>query len=333
MRLVCLIASLFGYAAAQTEQQAFFESKVNPLFAHKCLACHGAAAVAGLRLDSRDAVLKGGKSGPAIVPGSPEQSLLIQAVARRHATLRMPPTGDLDAQQVSDLEKWVLDGAVWAESSKPAASMTAVYEVRPEQKDFWSFQPVRKPELPVVNDLVWSRNPIDRWIFAKLNEKGLKPGKKADRAALIRRLTFDLTDCRPLQTRTTAFEQDRSPDAFEKVIDRLLDTPQYGERWGRHWLDLVRYADTAGDAADFPVPEMYNVRNYVIDSFQRDKPYNQFLKEQIAGDLLPYEDEEQRWEQIVGTGYIAVSRRVGVSPTSDRHMTIEDTIITSARVC
>lgn len=326
MRLVFLIATLCGCAVAQTEQQAFFESKVSPLFAHKCLACHGAAAVAGLRLDSRDAVLKGGKSGPAIVPGRPEQSLLILAVAHRHATLRMPPGGELESQEVSDLEKWVRDGAVWADASKPASSMNAVYEIRPEQKAFWSFQPVRKQEPPAVNDAVWNRNPIDRWILAKLNEKGLKPGRRADRAALIRRVTFDLTGLPPSPDQTRAFEQDGSPDAFEKVIDRLLDTPQYGERWGRHWLDLVRYADTAGDAADFPIPEMYKYRNYIIDSFQRDKPYNQFLKEQIAGDLLPYKDEQQRWEQIVATGYITVSRRIGVSPKSDRHITIEDTI-------
>ena len=325
MRPVFLIAALSTAAAtAQTEPNDFFESKVRPLLVAKCLACHGDSARAGLRLDSRAAVLKGGKSGPAIVPGQPEKSLLIQAVAHRHATLRMPPAGSLEPQQIGDLETWVSEGAAWPESTAEAKS--APYLIRPEQKAFWSFQPVRKPELPVVDDPVWSRNPIDRFILAKLKDKSLTPGKKADRAALIRRVTFDLTGLPPAPEQTRDFEQDRSPNAFEKVIDRLLDTLQYGERWGRHWLDLVRYADTAGDAADFPVPEMYKYRNYVIDSFQRDKPYNQFLKEQIAGDLLPYKDDAQRWEQIIATGYITVSRRVGVSPTSDRHITIEDTI-------
>ena len=323
MKPVFLFAALGGVAFAQSpEQNDFFESKVRPLLASKCLVCHSESARAGLRLDSRAALLKGGKSGPAIVPGDPTQSLLIQAVAHRHATLRMPPAGELEPQQVGDLEKWVRDGAAWPESTVTKST----FALTPEQKKFWSFQPIRKPALPEVGDPAWTRNPIDRFVLAKLQEKSLTPGKKADRATLIRRVAFDLTGLPPTPEQTRAFEQDRAANAFEKVIDRLMETPQYGERWGRHWLDLVRYADTAGDAADFPVPEMYKYRNYVLDAFQRDKPYNQFLKEQIAGDLLPFQSDNQRWEQIVATGYIAVSRRVGVSPTGDRHITIEDTI-------
>ena len=321
MRLVLFTAALCSaLATAQSEQNDFFESKVRPLLATKCLVCHSDSARAGLRLDSRAAVLKGGKSGPAIIPGDPANSLLIQAVAHKHATLRMPPGPELEPHQVGDLEKWVRDGALWPETTPKAAIST--FKISPEQKAFWSFQPVRKSEIPAIG----TPNPIDRFILASLKDHNLTPGKKADRSTLIRRVTLDLTGLPPTPSQIQSFESDLSPNALEKVIDRLLETPQYGERWGRHWLDLVRYADTAGDAADFPVPEMYKYRNYVIDAFQNDKPYNQFLKEQIAGDLLPYANDAQRWEQIVATGYITVSRRIGVSPTSDRHITIEDTI-------
>ncbi|MES1260982.1 MAG: PSD1 and planctomycete cytochrome C domain-containing protein [Acidobacteriota bacterium] len=301
----------------------FFLSKVKPVFDASCMACHGAAAQAGLRLDSRESLLKGGKSGPAVIPGDPARSLLMQAVRQDHDTLKMPPAGRIPDEAIANLGKWVKDGAVWPEG-KPGD--LPVYVLRPDQKAFWSFQPLRKPPVPEADRPEWNRNPVDRFIYAKLKEKGLTPGRKADKATLLRRATFDLTGLPATREEVAAFMADQSPNAFETRLDKMLASQQYGERWGRHWLDVARYADTAGDAADFPVPEMYKYRNYVIDSFRHDKPYNQFLREQIAGDLLPYKDDDQRWEQIVATGYITVSRRVGVSPTGDRHVTLEDTI-------
>ncbi len=301
----------------------FFLSKVKPVLDSNCMGCHGDAARAGLRLDSRESLLKGGKSGPAIIPGDPEHSLLMQAVRQDHDNLKMPPAGRIPDDAIASLGKWVKDGAVWPETS---AAATPAYVLRPDQKAFWSFQPLHKTTPPPADRPEWNRTPVDQFIYAKLKEKSLQPGKKADKATLLRRATFDLTGLPATREEIAAFIADNSPKAFENRIDKMLASQQYGERWGRHWLDVVRYADTAGDAADFPVPEMYKYRNYVINAFRNDKPYDQFLREQIAGDLLPYKDDDQRWEQIVATGYITVSRRVGVSPKGDRHVTLEDTI-------
>jgi cytochrome c553 len=304
-------------------RQEFFLSKVAPVLRADCAGCHGDSAQGGLRVDSLEALLKGGRSGPAIVPGDPDRSLLIQAV-HQSGSLKMPPAGKISGEAIANLSQWIKDGAAWVENAK--AGDASVYVLRPDQKAFWSFQPVRKQAAPAADRPDWNRNPIDQFIYAKLKEKGLKPGRKADRATLLRRATFDLTGLPPAREDIAAFVNDPSPGAFEKRVDRMLTTQQYGERWGRHWLDLVRYADTAGDAADFPIPEMYKYRNYVIQAFVKDKPYDQFLREQIAGDFLPASSEEQRWEQTVATGYITVSRRVGVSPKADRHVTLEDTI-------
>jgi hypothetical protein len=232
-------------------------------------------------LDSLEALLKGGRSGPAIVPGDPDRSLLIQAV-HQSGSLKMPPAGKISGEAIANLSQWIKDGAAWVENAK--AGDASVYVLRPDQKAFWSFQPVRKQAAPAADRPDWNRNPIDQFIYAKLKEKGLKPGSKADRATLLRRATFDLTGLPPTREDIAAFVNDPSPGAFEKRVDRMLTTQQYGERWGRHWLDLVRYADTAGDAADFPIPEMYKYRNYVIQAFVKDKP-DRFLREQIAGDL------------------------------------------------
>ena len=327
MRFTAVLAALwFVSAASGAEPEEFFEAKIRPLLINRCYACHTDKAIGGLRVDSRAALLKGGKSGPAIVPSAPAQSLLIQAVAHTHTRLKMPPTGKLDPQDVANLDQWVKDGAVFPESQLTKTGDAPGYVLRPDQKAFWSFQPVRKPAPPTADRPEWNRNAVDQFIYAKLKEKALTPGSKADKATLLRRAAFDLTGLPPTREEIAAFLNDRSADAFEKRVDRMMSTQQYGERWGRHWLDLVRYADTAGDAADFPIPEMYKYRNYVIQAFIKDKSYDQFLREQIAGDLLPAADEAQRWEQTIATGYITVSRRVGVTPKADRHVTLEDTI-------
>jgi hypothetical protein len=194
-----------------------------------------------------------------------------------------------------------------------------------ERRKFWSFQPVHDVQPPAVKVQAWARTPIDRFILAKLEEKGLAPVRDADKRVLIRRATFDLTGLPPTPDQVEAFLKDAAPNAFEKVVDRLLASQQYGERWGRHWLDVVRYADTCGDNSDFPVPSAYKFRNYVIDAFNKDKPYDQFVREQIAGDLLGAKNDAERNEHIIATGYIAISRRFG-SQNNENNLTIDDTI-------
>ena len=301
----------------------FFQRQVQPLLKKNCISCHSARPKGGLRLDSRQAILKGGKSGPAVIPGDPGNSLLIQAVRYQHKKLKMPPKKSLSKSQVAMLVRWVAEGAAW---DAPASPGVAAIEIDPELRDFWSFQPVVRPTVPQVKDPSWNQHPVDAFIFARLAKEGVKPGEQASKRALIRRATYDLIGLPPTQEEVANFLADDSPAAFETVVDRLLASRHYGERWGRHWLDVVRYADTSGDAADYPVPEAYKYRNYVIDAFNKDKPYDQFVREQLAGDLLPASDDEQRWEQQIATGYIAISRRIGVGPLNLRHITIENTI-------
>jgi len=307
----------------------FFEQKIRPVLVDKCYLCHSAQAKklrGGLLLDSREGMLKGGTSGaPAVVPGEPEKSLLIKAIRYTDPKLQMPPTGQLSAEQIKDFETWIKLGA--PDPRKPDASASAAgqpYDFK-EARKFWSFQPVKDPSLPSVKDSSWAKSPIDRFILAKLEAKGLKPVADADRRTLIRRATFDLTGLPPTPDEIDAFLRDKSDRAFEKVVDRLLASPQYGERWGRHWLDVVRYADTSGCNSDFPIPSAYKYRNYVIKSFNDDKPYDQFVREQVAGDLLPAKNDAEKHDHLIATGYLALARRFG-SRNNEFNLTIDDTI-------
>ncbi len=300
----------------------FFAGKIQPVLAQKCLGCHAETPQGGLRLDSREALLQGGKSGPAMIPGDAQKSLLIQAVSYDHA-LKMPPAGALSAETVADFKQWIDDGAVWSDAVSAA---NPEYVISAERRAHWSFQPLANEAAPQAEGLREGANAVDRFIVAKLREKSLAQSPLAGKRTLIRRLTYDLTGLPPSPEQVDAFAADPSPNAYAKLVERLLGSRAYGERWGRHWLDIVRYADTAGDAGDFPVPEAYKYRNYVIDSFNADKPYDEFVREQLAGDLLPYASGGERWEQTIATGYIAISRRIGVSPHRLRHITIEDTI-------
>jgi Protein of unknown function (DUF1553)/Protein of unknown function (DUF1549)/Planctomycete cytochrome C len=306
----------------------FFEKKIRPVLTDNCYQCHSAQAgtpQGGLLLDSREAMRKGGVSGqPAIVPGDPDNSLLIRAIRYTDPKLQMPPGGRLTDRVIRDFEEWVRMGAPDPRGATAPNAMRQAYDFD-EAKKFWSFQPVKNSQPPLVENEVWVRTPVDRFILVKLEEKKLKPVADADRRTLIRRATFDLTGLPPTPREIGDFLTDQSPNAFEKVVDRLLASSAYGERWGRHWLDLVRYADTAGCNSDFPVPQAYQYRNYVIKAFNEDKPYDEFIREQIAGDLLPYEDEADRFEKIVATGYIAISRRFG-SRDTDHNLAIDDTI-------
>jgi mono/diheme cytochrome c family protein len=323
-----LVLSTAVAAAAETGGLDHFEKHVRPIFIEHCYKCHSAEAEkikGGLLLDSKAGVLKGGDHGPVLVPGKPNESRLIAAVRYEDEKLQMPPKTRLSDEQVQALIKWVELGAPDPRDGEPGKPRRELAEA----KKFWSFQPVKNPPVPSVRKESWPRSPIDFFVLSELEKAGLEPVASAKRRALIRRATFDLTGLPPSPSEIDAFLNDAAPldEAFARVVDRLLASPQYGERWGRHWLDLVRYADTAGDNSDYPVPELYRYRNYVIQSFNQDKPYDQFLIEQIAGDLLPAKDQEQRNEQIIATGYIALSRRFGsVINNYPQHLTIEDTL-------
>ncbi|MDQ6664247.1 MAG: PSD1 and planctomycete cytochrome C domain-containing protein, partial [Acidobacteriota bacterium] len=281
---ICALASCCPAVADQPAD--FFESRIRPVLAKNCYACHTGSHMGGLQLDSRERLIKGGDDGPAISPGDPGKSLLIQAVRQTHARIKMPPAGKLADREIEDLALWVKEGAAWPEI--PAlASTPAGYVITPEQRSFWAFQPVRKPSVPPVHDAQWPKSDIDRFVLARLEEKSLHPVRPAGKRALIRRATFDLIGLPPTPEEVDAFLADTTPAAFAKVVDRLLASPHYGERQGRYWLDLARYADgQLGASNDTPFPNAYRYRDWVVQAFNEDMPYDLFVKAQIAGDLI-----------------------------------------------
>ncbi len=285
--------------ALAKEDLQFFETKIRPLLSDNCYQCHSHQAdrVKGkLMLDSRDGLLLGGSSGPALVPGKPDDSLLIQAVRYTDADLQMPPPdhgGRLTADQVADLTEWVRRGAPDPRVPLMASNGQAYGGVG---KAHWAFQPVKKPAVPTVTDASWCQSPIDNFVLAKLEASGLHPNPAADKRTLIRRVTFDLTGLPPSEPEIQRFLADDSSAAYAKVVDRLLASPQYGERWARYWLDVARYSDTKGDATrrnDPRYPHAWTYRDYVINAFNSDKPYDQFIVEQLAADRLVAAAENQ----------------------------------------
>ena len=421
-----LLLALSQVAAAQADPAGaeFFEKRIRPLLVSHCYECHSGQAkkIKGeLRLDHRAGWSKGGVSGPALKPGKPDESLLIQAVRYADKDTQMPPKQKLPAEAIADLEKWVAMGAPGGDEAATGGN-TGRLDLERARK-FWSFQPLKAVEIPAVKDTRWpadvgagggagtTRNAgtvksgphpsplpegegagverarvrallmardIDHFILAKLEESNLRPAPPADPRTLIRRATFDLTGLPPTPEEVDAFvraceewEKEKgtkarrdegtegksddatkgshptpdtrhptpgspytlNPTPYTLLLDRLLASPHYGERWGRHWLDVVRYADTAGETADYPVPHAWRYRNYVIDAFNSDKPYDQFLHEQIAGDILasrlPADADPKRYaELITATGYIAIARRFGFRIDKDHHLTLEDTVDT-----
>ncbi len=307
----------------------YFEQKIRPVLANHCYQCHGAQAknpAGGLRLDTRAGMLKGGASGEAaVVPGTPEKSLLLKAIRYADPKLQMPMSGQLPENVIRDFETWIKMGAPDPRDEESKAVVTVQPYDFNEARQFWSFQPLKAVTIPAVKNPAWAKSPIDNFILAKLEARQLAPVADADKLTLLRRATFDLTGLPPTPREVEDFLNDHAPGAFAKVVDRLLASTAYGERWGRHWLDLVRYADTAGCNSDFPVPTAYKYRNYVIDAFNRDKPYDQFIREQLAGDLLPAASSSEKNEKIIATGYIANSRRFGSRDVDDNLM-IDDTI-------
>ena len=310
-----VLAAVFGasvFAQGVTaDSPDFFESKVRPVLATSCFGCHTESAMGGLRLDSAEALAKGGKRGAALTPGAPEKSLLITAIKHSDPNLKMPMGNKLKDAQIADLEAWVKAGAKWpkAVTATAAKSADGKYVIRPEARKFWSFLPLQEPAVPAVKDSKWARTPIDKFVLAKLEHEGLKPVKQASKRDLIRRASLDLTGLPPTFEEIAAFEKDTSPDAFAKVIDRLMASPQYGERWGRVWLDVARYGeDDYRSLNPFPrgyrpYPNAFAYRDWVINAINDDLPYDQFVKAQLAGDLM---DAKNRHKTLPATGFLGL---------------------------
>ncbi len=285
---------------ATSSQARFFELRIRPLLVERCFGCHSAARRSGnLRLDSRAALLRGGDTGSAIHPTDPSKSLLIRAI--RHEGPRMPPGARLKDAEIAALTEWVKMGAPWPEPAASAHTGTRTATARRKAgADHWAFQPVRRVQPPVLRGDGWSRTPIDRFLWRRLNSEGLTPAPEADRRSLIRRVTLDLHGLPPTPDEVEGFVADASPDAYEKLVDRLLASPRYGERWARHWLDLVRYADSDGYRIDDYRPHAWRYRDYVIQALNEDLPYDRFVQEQLAGDELFPGDPRA----LVATGYL-----------------------------
>ena len=297
--------SLHGSEAEPTaEQVQFFETSIRPLLIEKCHKCHGAEKQWGtLRLDSREAVLRGGDTGAAIVPGQPAESLLVKAISHTDDNLKMPPKEKLTDRQIADLTRWVALGAPFPVATKSAAPRT-------RDPNHWAFQSPVEPTVPQTANAARSNGPLDRFVLAKLEAAQLEPAQPASPRTLIRRATFDLTGLPPTPAEITEFLQDDRPDAFARLVDRLLASPAYGERWGRHWLDVARYADSNGLDENVAHGNAWRYRDYVVAAFNRDQPFDQFLIEQLAGDLLPAEDEAMRHRRLIATGFLALGPKV-----------------------
>lgn len=330
--------------AKQSEQERFFENSVRPLLVQKCLDCHSGddSDESSLAIASRENLLKGANFGPSILPGRSQDSVLIRAVKWTHKELRMPPDEDdrLSREEISTLTKWIDDGAVWPKTMLanrlPATELTKPLKGKTVETDHWSFTPRNVVLPPNVDDARWAENEIDRFLQNERRKRQLTAVREADRRTLIRRLTFDLIGLPPGPTEIKEFVADprSNDDAWESLVDRLLASPHYGERWGRHWLDVARYADTQGDVGDIPIPDAWRYRNWVIDSLNVNMPFDTFLQAQIAGDVLAKKtaatSEEVR-NLVVATGFISLSQRFGNSKKDQLHLTIENTIDTLGR--
>ena len=302
--------------AQQPDSTEFFESKIRPLFAAKCQECHGPKQQLGQLDLSRPAGLQRNTSAstpatePVLVPGDPNASLLIRAV-RYQSDIKMPPTGRLSESEIADLTRWVELGAPWPQETKAGKINTRApgQPITDEERAFWAFQPVTHPAPPKVRNESWLRTPVDRFILARLESQGDTPAPPVDKLTLLRRVTYDLTGLPPTEREIGEFLEDSSSGAYRKVVERLLASSRYGERWGRHWLDVARYADSTGVDEDHKYPYAWKYRDYVIDAFNEDLPYDRFLQEQVAGDLMPTQGAgEVNARGIIATGFLALGR-------------------------
>jgi cytochrome c553 len=313
--LAALIAASLASTAARAADRAeaakleHFEKKVRPILVNHCYGCHSADTKpsGGLRVDDRNGLLTGGNSGPAVVPGAPGKSLVLRRVTQKDEKRRMPREGKaLSQEQVEALRTWIRDGAAWPAAKLPASFGKPKPRYTKLRKEHWAWQPLTSPAVPAVRDSAWPRADLDRFLLAKLEAKGLRPVGDADRATLLRRVTFDLTGLPPTPAEIDAFLKDGSANAYERVVDRLLGSPAFGERWGRHWLDVARYGESTGPSRNVPYPHAWRYRDYVIDSVNADVPFDQFIREQIAGDLLPAGSARERDRLLTATGFLAL---------------------------
>ncbi|MCY2960805.1 MAG: PSD1 and planctomycete cytochrome C domain-containing protein [Planctomycetota bacterium] len=327
-----LALALLSFTIAAEEPKAddpavLFETRVRPILVNRCEECHAETADGDLRVDSREALLKGGESGPAIVVGDPEASLLIQAVRQTHAKLKMPKRrAKLSDAEIATLEQWVEQGAFWPEA-KPAGAAGS-RPIGPEQRAFWSFQPLAQPAVPATKDGAWARSDIDRFVLARMEADGLAPVAAADRPTLIRRATLDLTGLPPTPEEVAAFAADTDAEAFAKVVDRLLASPRYGEAWGRWWLDVARYGEDDPRSLDpqgrglNPYPNAYLYRDWVVQALNDDMPYDRFVEAQLAADLM---DERERAGLLPALGFLGLgpwlydNGSVEVTRADERH--------------
>ncbi len=350
-RCVGLMAALWGFAAhvggavevngPSAADGVFFVEKIQPLLQESCLKCHGGEAKlrGGLRLTTRDNLLKGGDTGPAISADEPEKSLLLDAVNYR-GDLQMPKKQKLPQEKLELLATWAKRGFPWPKGVDLTPSGVAVADqvtsgppkVDDQARKFWSFQPVRRPTIPVVKQTEWCRSPIDSFILEKLEARKFAPAPAADKITLLRRATYDLTGLPPTPAEIDGFLADSSERAYEKVVDRLLDSPHYGEKWGRHWLDLVRFAETNSYERDSAKPNAWRYRDYVIRSFNADKPYDRFVKEQLAGDELPRSLDD--FDPIIATGYyrLGIWDEEPADRPQARYENLDDIVATTGQV-
>jgi len=312
---LAIIGLLLAVSQAAADDDQFFEKKIRPVLIEHCFECHsGDANESGLRVDSLSALLTGGERGPAIVPGKPNESPFITAV-RHDDTLQMPPTKKLPQSIIADLTRWVQDGATWPNAEPVTAAPTATTTERlptGDDREFWAFQPPKQVSVPEVNDATgWVCTPVDRFVLQKLESVQLTPNGSADKRTLIRRATLALIGLPPTPDEVNAFLRDDSPLAFATVVDRLLASPHYGERWGRHWLDLARYGDSNGLDENLAYGNAWRYRDYVVNTFNADVPYDEFLREQIAGDLLPTATDQQvQLRRTIATGFLSLGAKM-----------------------
>jgi hypothetical protein len=318
-------------AAARASGLDFFEKKIRPVLTEKCYKCHSANAEkvkGGLVLDTREGIRRGGDNGPAVVPGKLDDSLLIEAMRYENKDFAMPPQksgGKLSSEVIKDFEKWVQMGAPDPrDSTAPAGGQAAA----PKQdnwakaRDWWAWQDPQRTPAPTVKNAAWPKSDLDKYLLSAMETKGIEPVADADKLTLLRRVYFDLIGLPPTAQEINTFLTDTSPQAFTRVVDRLLASPQFGERWGRHWLDVARYAESSGKDANTAFPHAWRYRDYVISAFNHDKPFDEFVREQLAGDLLPSHDAEEQAEHIIATGFLAIGAK-GLTEQNGRQYALD----------
>src|SRR5688572_29215530 len=317
---------------------AFFESKIRPVLVEYCYKCHSAQSEklkGGLHVDTREGLLQGGDTGPAIVPGEPEKSLLIRAIQYKDETMQMPPKQRLPDEIVNDFVTWVKAGAPDPRKGESEIAKGADYDYEAARSS-WAFRKPIDPAVPQVKNAKWIRTSVDPFILAKLEAKGLTPTIAATKRQLIRRATFDLTGLPPTPAEIEAFLADDSPEAYPRLIDRLLDSPQYGERWARHWLDVVRYTDSLdsrGSGSEGDISEAYKYRDWVVQAFNNDMPFSDFIVNQFAGDLLPAPNGGFNTNGVIATGLLAIGEWGTGDADKDKMMTdiVDDQIDVTGR--